>query len=359
MTPVLSVVVCSFNGASRIGHCLTALREQTIYEELELIVVDDGSADETSAVARSYGVLVVRHLVNRGVSAGRNTGMRSATGHVVAFLDDDCEPGPKWAEQLLSGYGDHVIGVGGSIEQKSGSGYLYGYLGRHNRHEPLSLDLAVSEKIPYRFYLYLKRQWSGPGPLVQRDVYAFPGANMSFLRAAITAIDGFDDTFRFGSEEEDLCRRLLEASSPEGRLVFVPDALVLHHFDASLRRTLGRNRAYGRGTAQFYRKWPNVRPTFFPGPVLVLAMLAAASLWPVSLILAFLAPQALYPSGLRYAIRSRRLSCLMDAYLQLSQELWENLGFVQGLWRFRRAGPSTSSGPMPPVVRLNEPERRQ
>lgn len=335
MTPRLTVVVCSLNGAARIGRCLSSLQQQTIRASIEVIVVDDGSTDNTSLVADTNAVTVIRHDTNRGVSAGRNSGLRAASAPVVAFLDDDCEPGPKWAERILSGYSKDVIGVGGSIQQYADNGYLYDYLCRHNRHTPLSLDLAVSEKIPYRFYLYLKRQWTTPRPAIQQDVYAFPGANMSFLRSAIMAVGGFDEAFRFGSEEEDLCRRLLEAF-PAGRLVFIPDALVLHHFEASLRTTLGRNRAYGRGSAQFYRKWPSVRPTVFPGPVLVLATLIAAPVQPALLPVALLAPQALYPGALRSAIGHRRAACLLDAYVQLAQEFCENVGFIQGLWRYRQ-----------------------
>ena len=72
---------------------------------LEVIVVDDGSADATSETGRAHGAVVIRHRVNRGLAAARNSGLSAATAPVVAFLDDDCEPEPSWAQQLLSGYG--------------------------------------------------------------------------------------------------------------------------------------------------------------------------------------------------------------------------------------------------------------
>ena len=68
---------------------------------MEIIVVDDGSTDTTSDVARAHGVTSVRHETNRGLAAARNSGVRAASAPIVAFLDDDCEPEPQWARQLL------------------------------------------------------------------------------------------------------------------------------------------------------------------------------------------------------------------------------------------------------------------
>lgn len=57
--------------------------------------MDDGSTDETSEVARRHGVTVIRHEVNRGLAAARNTGIRTASAPIVAFLDDArSTPGP-------------------------------------------------------------------------------------------------------------------------------------------------------------------------------------------------------------------------------------------------------------------------
>ncbi|MFD0468449.1 glycosyltransferase family 2 protein [Nonomuraea thailandensis] len=91
MPPSLSVVICSYNGAARLGRTLDALRAHPV---LEVIVVDDGSQDATGDVARDHGATVVRHEENRGAAAARDTGLRAAKGQVVAFLDDDCEPSP-------------------------------------------------------------------------------------------------------------------------------------------------------------------------------------------------------------------------------------------------------------------------
>ena len=84
----LSVVICSLNGAAGVDRCLHALAAQKDVE-LQVIVVDDGSTDDTSGIARERGATVIRHETNRGLAAARNTGIRAASAPVVAFLDDD------------------------------------------------------------------------------------------------------------------------------------------------------------------------------------------------------------------------------------------------------------------------------
>ena len=81
MSADLSVVICSLNGAAGVDRCLHALASQKDVD-LQVIVVDDGSTDETSAVANEHGVTVIRHEVNRGLAAARNTGIAAATAPV-------------------------------------------------------------------------------------------------------------------------------------------------------------------------------------------------------------------------------------------------------------------------------------
>ncbi|MQY02891.1 glycosyltransferase family 2 protein [Actinomadura macrotermitis] len=333
MTISLTVVVCSLNGSGRIGRPLEALERQTARAALEILVVDDGSTDGTGDVARARGLRVVAHPHNKGLSAARNTGMQHASAPVVAFIDDDCEPAPRWAELLLTGYAGDVTGVGGPVVPITGTGFMSRYVERNNRHEPLELELTTSQALPYRLYLYLRRQWTTPPPKPRRDVYSFTGGNMSFRRDALLEVGGFDERFRFGSEEEDLSRRLRRAGRT--RLVFEPEAWLSHRFEPTLRNVLRRNIAYGKGNALQYRKWPGVRPTLFPWPVLTALLLAASPwFWP-SAVAALLLPQVLYPRGLKNVFRHGTVEALIDPYLQLLQETCENVGFVRGALVFR------------------------
>ncbi|MBO2446746.1 glycosyltransferase [Actinomadura barringtoniae] len=333
MAASLTVVICSLNGADRIDRPLNALDAQTARGELEIIVVDDGSSDGVGDVARARGLPVIAHEANQGLSAARNTGMRAATTPLVAFIDDDCEPTPDWAELLIGAYEDGVTGVGGPVVPITGTGFMSRYVERNNRHEPLELELTTSQALPYRLYLYLRNQWTTPQPKPRRDVYSFTGGNMSFRREELLEVGGFDERFRFGSEEEDLTRRLRRAG--HDRMVFVPEAWITHRFEPTLRNVLRRSLQYGRGNALQYSKWPGVRPTLFPWPVLTFLLLAASLLlWPL-VVVAVLLPLLLYPRGLKNATLGGAPEAFVDPFLQLTQEAYENVGFVRGALAFR------------------------
>jgi glycosyltransferase involved in cell wall biosynthesis len=345
MSADLSVIICSLNGAAGVDRCLRALAGQKDVE-LQLIVVDDGSTDDTSYVAREHGATVIRHETNRGASAARNTGIRTATAPVVAFLDDDCEPEPEWARELVDAYQDGVIGVGGPLVPHAPEGFMLGFLRRNNPLLPLEMNLAHSEKLLYRLYLYALRQWAPEERHDKREVYTLVGANMSFRRQVVTEV-GLDERFRFGAEDLDLCLQM-RRRFPNGRLLTTPDAVVRHHFEPDLKDTLRRSRAYGRGCAMLYLKWPTMQPTIFPGPVLVLALLVASAFFPVLLAAAVLLPELMYPMGLRLAVSQKQPASLLDAYVQLAQEAYGNVGYLQGLWRYRGFAPESAAAAAAP-----------
>ncbi|MDG4766356.1 glycosyltransferase family 2 protein [Solwaraspora sp. WMMD406] len=91
--PLVSVIVPNYNYARALGLCLTALRAQT-YPDMEIIVVDDRSTDDSVAVAESYGVRVVRTPVNGGPSVARNLGAANANGDILFFVDSDVAAKP-------------------------------------------------------------------------------------------------------------------------------------------------------------------------------------------------------------------------------------------------------------------------
>lgn len=89
--PKVSVIIPTYNRAGLVGHTIQSVREQT-FEGWELIVVDDASEDNTRDVVCSIGnskVKYIRHEVNRGGSAARNTGIENANGRYILMIDDD------------------------------------------------------------------------------------------------------------------------------------------------------------------------------------------------------------------------------------------------------------------------------
>ncbi|HTI33046.1 MAG TPA: glycosyltransferase [Miltoncostaea sp.] len=341
-SPDMTVVVCSKDGAATIDRTLASLARQTFADRLEVVVVDDGSADATAAVAARRGATVVRNDRNLGLAASRNRGVAASSAPVVAFIDDDCEADPRWAERLLAAYADGVTGVGGTVEPGPGDDFTRSYLRRHNPLEPLEMELARSERPLYRLRLYLSRQWASVVRPPHRDVFSLVGASMSFRRGALERAGGFDEAFAFGAEELELCYRM-RRHDPSLRLVLAEDARVVHHFRPSLRDTLRRSRSYGRGTARLHRRWRSVRPTVFPVPVIVAGAALAAARRPALAAVAAAAPALLYPSGVAAAVRARRPRLVADAYVQLAQETLGNAGAAEGLWRFRDLPPAVGA----------------
>src|SRR4029450_5225599 len=96
--PKVSVIIPTYNGAGFIGETIDSVLEQT-YQDFELIVVDDGSTDETHKVLNSYGdKLKICSQANRGVTAARNAGIQAASGELIAFLDHD----DLWEKEKLT-----------------------------------------------------------------------------------------------------------------------------------------------------------------------------------------------------------------------------------------------------------------
>ncbi|MEP6662765.1 MAG: glycosyltransferase, partial [Verrucomicrobiota bacterium] len=85
-TPKVSVVVASYNGGRTLKLCLDSLQRLN-YSDCEVILVDDGSTDNTSEIAKNYENIRYLRQENRGLSAARNTGIAAATGEIVAFTD--------------------------------------------------------------------------------------------------------------------------------------------------------------------------------------------------------------------------------------------------------------------------------
>ena len=281
---------------------------------------------------------VVRHEVNQGLAAARNTGWRAASAPVVAFTDDDCRPEPTWLALLLAGAQRHPesAAVGGALVVCGPDTLSVRYLQRNNPLTPLEADLLTDDGLLHRLALYLKRSGSASDVSDERPVSSVVGANMAFRAEVLASYGGFDERFRFGGEEEDLCRRLVL----DGReLTFVPAARVQHDFEPGLADSLRRSRAYGRGNARMFLKHEGLRPTVYPLPVLVAGLLgfAAARRSATAAVMAAAAPMLLFSRWPREAVHERDAELLAYPYLQLAQETWGNVGLLEGLRQSRHA----------------------
>jgi glycosyltransferase involved in cell wall biosynthesis len=99
----VTVIVPFLNRAGTLPRCIASIRAQT-FGDWELIAVDDGSTDDSVAVIEAIAdprIRIIRHERNRGAGAARNTGLRAATGELIAFLDSDDEWLPQKLERQI------------------------------------------------------------------------------------------------------------------------------------------------------------------------------------------------------------------------------------------------------------------
>ncbi|MEZ4735636.1 MAG: glycosyltransferase family A protein [Caldilineaceae bacterium] len=110
--PLLSVIIPVYNGAEFLAEALATVRAQA-YTPLEVIVIDDGSTDQTAQVIQTWGAdLRYVYQQNQGPAAARNTGLTLAQGELIAFLDaDDLWPTDKLTQQVAALTADATTGV--------------------------------------------------------------------------------------------------------------------------------------------------------------------------------------------------------------------------------------------------------
>ncbi len=225
--PRISVVVCTFNGSRTIRGCLEGI-EKIRYPNYETIVIDDGSTDGAGDIAQEFRAQLIR-TENRGLSAARNLGWQSATGEIVAYIDDDARPDPDWLTYLAAAFlKTDYAGVGGPNIPFLDDG-------------PTASCVAGSP--------------GGPAQVLISDNEAehIPGCNMAFRRNWLEAINGFDSQFRQAGDDVDVCWRIRERG---GRLGFSPAAMIWHHYRGTVRAYLKQQVSYGRAEAMLERKWP-------------------------------------------------------------------------------------------------------
>lgn len=229
MTSV-SVVIPAHNAAATLGRTLGALANQDLAEDFEVVVVDDGSDDDTVATAERapFPVTLLRQS-GEGAARARNRGAAAAAGAVLAFTDADCLPSPSWLRRGLRALGGADL-VQGAV----------------------SADPSVPRG-PFDRSLW-----------VVEEVGLYESANLFVRRELFDRLGGFEEWIRIGGRPfaEDLWLGW-RARRANARVTFAVDAVV-HH--AVVRRGPREYIDERRRYAYFpdvARKVPEIRATLF------------------------------------------------------------------------------------------------
>lgn len=292
LTRVVSVVVPAYCAADTLGDCLGALRQQHLPPgvQLEIIVVDDHSPDDTVAVAQRAGVMCVtpetpettsttppapepEWLIWRpagtrpssGPGATRNRGVAVSHGDILLFTDADCVPASNWVATLLAAFDDpQVVGVKGT------------YLTRQRHWLARFIQLEYS----YKYQRMAKQQWID-----------FVDAYSAGYRRNVFLENGGFETAMMGNEDHELSFRLAQ----KGYLLkFVPEAVVYHYHLTSVRRYLKRKFTIGYWKMQLLRWHPGKALSDSHTPASQRWQLLLAGLLPGTLALGLIWPWALW-----------------------------------------------------------------
>lgn len=225
--PFFSVVVCSYNGSATIRDTIEGLIKLR-YPHYEIIVVNDGSKDNTEALVKEYPVKLIS-TTNKGLSSARNTGLKNAKGEIIAYIDDDAYPDIHWLHYLAYAFKNAAhaaIGGPNILPEENG---------------PIATCVANAP--------------GGPVHVLSADEIAehVPGCNLSVKKDVLNEIGGFDPIYKAAGDDVDLCWRIQEAGYTIG---FHPSALVWHHRRNSLRAYWKQQKGYGKAEALLEAKWP-------------------------------------------------------------------------------------------------------
>jgi glycosyltransferase involved in cell wall biosynthesis len=317
---MISVIIPVYNGGRTLPACLQALQRQTRLPD-EIIVVDDGSTDDTAPVAATFGVRVLSQS-NAGPAAARNRGAQAAEGDILLFTDADCTPATDWVERVAAPFADPTV-AGTKGEYRTRQRGLVArfvqqeYQDRYDRMVgQLSIDFVDTYSAGYR-----------------RDLFLAAG--------------GFDTLFPTASvEDQEFSFRLAERGY---RLVYVPGAIVYHQHDRTLGEYVRRKYWIGFWKALVTRRHPARLVHDSHTPQILKAQMGLAALGGVFLLGGgvtgrrepraggWLAWGLLVLSGLRFytKILRRDAPVLTVAPTLLFLRAWAlGLGFLLGNLRF-------------------------
>lgn len=251
-----TVVVPAHNAAGTLGESLAALAAQEWPgSAYEIILVDDGSTDNTAAVAEAAGVTVIRQA-NAGPAAARNRGAAAAQGDLLCFTDADCAPESGWLRALAGPFDDpKVAGAKGA------------YLTYQREIVPRFTQQEYEERYDR---------------MAQADAIDFVDTYSAAYRKEIFAANGgFDTIFPTASvEDQEFSFRLAQKGY---RLVFVPDARVYHRHNPTLQAYARRKYRIGYWKALIARWHPDRMVRDSHTPQILKAQMALAALAPLAL----------------------------------------------------------------------------
>jgi glycosyltransferase involved in cell wall biosynthesis len=232
-SPTVDVIIAARNEAAMLTRCLDALRIQDYpAERLRVVVVDDHSTDDTAAIARGAGAIVLA-ATSRGASAARNVGIRASSSELVGVLDAHAIPAPNWTRRLAAAFDDPRVG---GCQARLISRATDPRVDRYIRAAPrYGNDHLVDQTIGGRRSLY---PWMLSG-------------NSMYRRRALDDAGGFHEAI-VTCEDVDLAWRVVLCGY---LLMYADDTYAVHYEGLGWWRFVRKGWNYGRGAARVSQRY--------------------------------------------------------------------------------------------------------
>jgi glycosyltransferase involved in cell wall biosynthesis len=324
MNKSFTVAICSLNGEKFLPSTLNALFDQ-ISQETKVILVDDGSSDRTSEIAKQYGIEVIKHKQNMGYGQARQSALDACQTEILAFIDDSCVISSEWFFTLQKDWQEmssSIIALAGPVIPII-KGESRGYLNRNNPFAPIRT--LNGEKIAFlsRLIRYFFPQHS----LHSGYIESVGNGNLSFRVAEVGQIGGYNINLFQGGEDDDLCTRIQKEFGPNS--IYFDEKLWVTYDAETFMKSLHRSYRYGGTSARAWLRNGGI-PTVLPIPaffasVLLLSISSGSRLVSIGVLIT-------YPIVISKVSSSKKsfykISTFVDPYVRLIHEIANNLGFI-------------------------------
>jgi len=205
---MLSVIVPAYNAERTIKDCIESLLNQDYKDKYEVIVVDDGSTDDTAQIMAKYPTVKFIKQSNAGPAAARNRGASEANGEIILFTDSDCVPERDWIRMMLEPFHENkdVVGVKGIYRTK--------------QRELTARFVQMEYEDKYRY-------------MEKEDFIDFIDTySAGFRKEKFMEMKGYDTEFSVAcAEDVELSYRLAKRGY---KMIFNPRAIVYHKHPATI-----------------------------------------------------------------------------------------------------------------------------
>lgn len=205
-----TVIIPAYNAGNTIANTLKSLEKQS-FKDFEVVVVDDGSKDNTAYVVKSFPKARLLQEKNSGPAVARNFGAKEAQGEILVFTDSDCVADKEWLAQMVIPFEDKDIA---------------GVQGRYKSEQKEIVARFIQLEIEKRYEKMAR----------QKYIDFIGSYSAAYRKKVFLEMNGFDESFRIASgEDTEFSYKISKAGY---KMIFNQNAIIFHTHPTSFKKYL-------------------------------------------------------------------------------------------------------------------------